>query len=77
MLSKEKLKQYQDMSVSQRMRLVLDMCRRSTPFLLIGTPDHIERKFQLIKRENDLRNENMLRAIAKTRSSKHDKHGRS
>ena len=36
--------------------------------LLAGTAQQVERKFQLLRRENDLRNINMLTAIAKSRS---------
>jgi hypothetical protein len=35
--------------------------------LLTGTALQIDRKFQLLRRENDLRNENMLKAIARSR----------
>ena len=69
MLSPEQLEEYRRMTLGERMRLVLDMCRDSTRFLLMGTPEHIKRKFQLIERENDLRNQNMLRAIARTRGT--------
>lgn len=67
MLSKQKMEKYRYMTVDDRLRLVLDMCRDSSRFLLMGDPEHVARKFALIRRENDLRNENMLRAIARTR----------
>jgi hypothetical protein len=71
MLSPEKIHEYRQMSISERLRLVLDMCRDSTRFLLSGTPEQIAKKFALIRRENDLRNENMLRAIARTSERRH------
>lgn len=69
MLSKEKIDGYRLMSTEDRLRLVLEMCRDSSRFLLMGNPDQVDRKFRLIARENDLRNVNMLRAIARTRKS--------
>lgn len=67
MLSQKTIDEYRQMSVAARLRLVLDMCRDSSRFLLMGDPDHVQRKFDLIRRENDRRNENMLKAIARTR----------
>lgn len=69
MLSKEKIDEYRLMSTEDRLRLVFEMCRDSSRFLLMGNPDQVDRKFRLIARENDLRNVNMLRAIARTRKS--------
>ncbi len=36
--------------------------------LLTGTPQQVDRRFALLRRENDLRNVNMLTAIAKTKT---------
>ena len=74
MLSPERIEQYRRMTMGERMRLVLDMCRDSTRFLLMGDPDQVARKFELIERENSLRNDNMLRAIARTREPNHGGH---
>lgn len=67
MLSQKSIARYLATSLGDKLRLVLDMCRDSSRFLLIGKPDHVARKFELIRRENDARNENMLKAIARTR----------
>jgi len=69
MLSKETLDEYRRMSTSQRLKLVLDMIRENTPALLEGPPDKVDRRFELIRRENDARNFNMLTAIARTKKS--------
>jgi hypothetical protein len=69
MLSQQTIRSYQSISLDKKLQLVLDMCRESTPFLVTGEPDHVARKFALLKRENDLRNQNMLRAIARTRET--------
>ena len=67
MLSQHSIARYHAMPLDEKLRLVLDMCRESSRFLLMGEPDHVARKFELLRRENDARNENMLRAIARTR----------
>ncbi|HUE73677.1 MAG TPA: hypothetical protein VMP01_22555 [Pirellulaceae bacterium] len=67
MLSPEALERYRRMSLSERLALVLEMIRQETPYLLAGPPEVVDRRFELLRRENDLRNENMLRGIAKTK----------
>ncbi len=71
MLSQEQLEAYRRMTPGERLRLTLDMCRDSTRFLLMGSPEQVERKFALLRRENDLRNENMLRALAGSKEGGH------
>jgi hypothetical protein len=68
-LSRETLDGYRRMTNAQRLALTLEMAREATPFLLMGTPDQVARRFELIRRQNDERNRNMLTAIARTRSS--------
>lgn len=65
MLSEETLNEYRRMTPGQRFNLTVRAIRESIPYLDSGTPDHVERRFQLIRRENDLRNENMLKAMAR------------
>jgi hypothetical protein len=67
MLSQEQLDAYRRMTPGERLRLTLDLCRESTRYLLKGTPEQVERKFALLRRENDRRNENMLTAIAQAK----------
>ena len=67
MLSREALESYRSMTNAERLKLTLEMTREATAFLLKGTPEQIARKFELIRRENDERNRNMLTAIARTR----------
>jgi hypothetical protein len=66
-LSQEAIDQYRQMSLSDKLRLTLQMTRDATPFLLVGTPEQVARKFELLRRENDLWNWNMLTGIARTR----------
>ena len=67
MLSRETLESYRRMTNAERLKLTLEMTREATAFLLKGTPEQVARKFELIRRENDERNRNMLTAIARTR----------
>jgi hypothetical protein len=43
--------------------------RENIPYLDSGTPEQVVRRFELIRRENDLRNENMLKAMARLRDA--------
>ena len=67
MLSQETLQEYRRMSAGERLKLTLRMIAENAPYLLKGKPEIVERRFELIRRENDLRNLNMLTAIARTR----------
>lgn len=67
MLSRETLERYRRMTPSERLRLTLEMIRENTPYLLRGTPEEIDRRFELLRRQNDERNRRMLTAIARTR----------
>ena len=69
MLSRETLEMYRRMTPGERLSLTLEMIRENTPYLLKGPPDVVERRFELLRRENNLRNENMLRGIARTRKN--------
>ena len=67
MLSHETLDEIRRMSLDVKMALTLRMIRENTPFLLHGPADVVRRRFELLRRENDLRNQRMLQAIARTR----------
>ena len=67
MLSPETLETYRRMTPSQRLKLTLDMIPENTPHLLRGSPEVVARRFELIRRQNDERNRNMLTAIARTK----------
>jgi hypothetical protein len=69
MLSEETLQAYRCMTPSERLRLTLQMIREETPYLLRGTPEEIDRRFELLRRENDERNRRMLEGIARTRAA--------
>jgi hypothetical protein len=67
MLSQETLDQYRRMTGIERLKLSLKMTEENIPAFFVGSPELIERRFELLKRENDARNRNMLTAITRTR----------
>jgi hypothetical protein len=67
MMSRETAERYRRMTVAERLRLVLDMMREATPYLLRGTPAQVDRRFELLRLQNDERNRRMLEGIARTR----------
>ena len=69
MLSSETLERYRRMTPSQRLRLTLQMIRETTPDLLRGSPEEVDRRFELLRMQNDERNRRMLAGIARTRVS--------
>ncbi|MEX0728895.1 MAG: hypothetical protein WD065_21655 [Planctomycetaceae bacterium] len=67
MLHKETLELYRQMTPSQRLQLTLEMTEENAPYLFLGTPEQVDRKFELLRRENDERNKSMLEALARTK----------
>jgi len=67
MLSRETLESYRRMTIAERARLTLKMIAEATPYLLQGPPEVVDRRFELLRRQNDERNRLMLTAIARTR----------
>ncbi len=64
MLSRETLEQYRRMLPSERLLLALRATREAIPYLLHGTAEIIDRKFELIRRENESRNRSMRERLA-------------
>jgi hypothetical protein len=56
------------MTISERLALTLKMIEESLPALLEGPPDVVDRRFELLRRQNDERNRRMLEGIARTRN---------
>jgi len=63
MLSKETLETYRRMTPGERLALTFEMIRENTPYLLAGSPDVVDRRFELLRRGNDLRNARLLAAL--------------
>jgi len=64
MLSQEQLEAYRRMTPGERISLSLKMTEQQWPAMLRGTAVEIDRRFELLNRENDLRNRNILRKLA-------------
>ena len=75
MLSRETLEQYRRMTASERLKLTLEMIRKETPNLLKGTPEQVDRRFELLRLQNDERNRRMLEGIARTLKESHEGSG--
>ncbi len=69
MLSKETLEGYRRMTPGERLALTIHSMEGIDRALLSGTDQQVNRKFELLRRENELRNRNMLTAIAKSREN--------
>lgn len=67
MLSRESLEEYRRMTVAERSRIVMEMIRDGQKALLTGPPEIVDRRFELLRRQNDERNRRMLEAIARTK----------
>ena len=65
MLSRQTVEAYRRMTPSQRLALTLQAMRDSVPYLLRGPKEVVERRFELIRRENNLRNRQMLEGLAR------------
>jgi hypothetical protein len=75
MLSAEQLDIYRRMAPGERLRLTFDMIEENAPYLLRGPLEMVDRRFALIKRENDLRNEALLAAFARLRQKESAREG--
>ncbi|MFN0018038.1 MAG: hypothetical protein ACKVP0_07255 [Pirellulaceae bacterium] len=67
MYSKETLEHYRRMTDSERLAVALKMMEEQFPYLLEGPPEVVKRRFELINRENDLRNQRYLEAFARSK----------
>ena len=67
MLSRETLEAYRRMTPGERLAIAIRLTEESSPYLLYGTPEQVDRKFELMQRENDQRNRRMLEGIARTK----------
>lgn len=67
MLSRETLEMYRRMTNSERMKLTMQMIEENTPFLFKGPADVVERRFELLRRQNDDRTQRMVEGMAHLR----------
>ena len=64
MLSQEQLDAYRRMTPGERLSLSLKMLREQWPTLLQGDKERVDRKFELLNRQNDERNTALLAGMA-------------
>jgi len=67
MYSQETLEYYKRMTNSERLAVTLKMIDEQFPYLQKGPPEVVARRFELLRRENDLRNKAMLECIARSK----------
>ena len=63
MLSRETLEQYRRMTPGERLALTLKLSEEKFPLLLQGTPEQVERRFELLRRDKDERNRLILEGL--------------
>lgn len=63
MLSPETLESYRQMTPSQRLRLTIELCRSAWRALGEGDPQIVERRFQRLAQENELRNQRICEGL--------------
>ena len=64
MMGQQTLEAYRRMPPSERLSLALRATRQALPYLLYGPSELIDRKFELIRRENEWRNRSMRERLA-------------
>ena len=67
MLSPETLETYRQMTPGERLRLTLDLTNESIKALLSGSEEQVDRRFELLRLQNEQRNLAMLTGIARTK----------
>lgn len=68
MLSKETLERYRRMTPGERAAIVVQSMRENWPAMFEGSGEKIRKRFDLLRRQNDERNRNMLEGISRTRT---------
>jgi hypothetical protein len=66
MLSQETLAEYRRMTRGEKLQMVLQMIRENTPYLFKGRPEVVDRRFELLRRQNDDRNRALLEGLSRS-----------
>lgn len=67
MLHPETLEAYRRMTPSEKMAITMQMMRENARRFLAVPSNLIERRLEILRKQNDDRNQRMLEAIARTR----------
>lgn len=70
MLRDETYTTYRKMTPGERLELTLLAIRESTPYLLLGTSDVVDRRFSRMRDENNARNRCLLERLSVSGSIK-------
>jgi hypothetical protein len=70
MLSDEQLAAYRGMRPGQRLAVTFEMLDWSFPQLLRGPTDVVDRRFELLNRQNDERTRALLEGLARSEKQK-------
>ena len=73
MLSRETLERYRQMTPGERLALTFQLTDEATPYLFAGPPDQIKKRFELLHRQNDERNQRMLAGLSQSSSKANEK----
>jgi hypothetical protein len=68
MLTRETLERYRQMTPGERLALTLKMTEEAEPYLLAGPPEVVQRRFELLNRENDERNKNIVETLRRVKN---------
>jgi hypothetical protein len=63
MMSHEQSELYRRMTTSERLALTLKMIAENEPALLVGPPEVVRRRFELLERQNNERNQRILETL--------------
>ncbi len=67
MLSPETIEAYRRMTPEERLRLTLQASREALPYLLLGPPEVVARRFERMRQEHDASSRAMLEGLARAR----------
>lgn len=65
MLSQERIDILRNMTISQRLELLMQMIREFTPDLFVGETEIVDRRFELLNLQNDDRTRRICEGLAK------------
>mgnify|MGYP000210729990 CR=1 FL=1 len=66
MLSREILERYRQMTPGERLALTFRLTDEATPYLFAGSSDQVKKRFELLRRQNDKRNQRMLSGLSRS-----------
>jgi hypothetical protein len=69
MLSRETIEFYRRMTPEERLKLTLQASREALPYLLLGPPEVVARRFERIRQEHDAGNRALLEGLARARDA--------